>query len=94
MAGEKQVFRDCDEKGIYRSDTIGMRSDVLNDRLPLLEQVMKNGRLTRPHPSLEEIREKFGRNFNALANSFKALNAAATYPVDISPRLQRLQENL
>jgi nicotinate phosphoribosyltransferase len=94
LAGEKQVFRDCDEKGIYRSDTIGMRSDVLNDRLPLLEQVMKNGRLTRPHPSLEEIREKFGRNFNALANSFKALNAAATYPVDISPRLQRLQENL
>ncbi|MFY9704310.1 MAG: nicotinate phosphoribosyltransferase [Desulfobacterales bacterium] len=94
LAGEKQVFRDCDENGIYRSDTIGMRSDVLNNRLPLLEQVMKNGRLTRPHPSLEAIREKFGRNFNALANSFKALNAAATYPVDISPRLQRLQENL
>ncbi|MGA8282584.1 MAG: nicotinate phosphoribosyltransferase, partial [Desulfobacterales bacterium] len=70
LAGEKQVFRDCDENGIYRSDTIGMRSDVLNNRLPLLEQVMKNGRLTRPHPSLEAIREKFGRNFNALANSF------------------------
>jgi nicotinate phosphoribosyltransferase len=94
LAGEKQVFRDCDENGIYRSDTIGLRSDTLHDRLPLLEQVMKNGRLTRPHPSLEAIREQFGRNFNALANSFKALNAAATYPVDISPRLQRLQENL
>ncbi|MDP4978510.1 MAG: nicotinate phosphoribosyltransferase, partial [Desulfobacterales bacterium] len=94
LAGEKQVFRDCDENGVYRSDTIGLRSDTLHDRLPLLEQVMKNGRLTRPHPSLEAIREQFGRNFNALANSFKALNAAATYPVDISPRLQRLQENL
>jgi len=94
LAGEKQVFRDCDENGIYRSDTIGLRSDTLHDRLLLLEPVMKNGRLTRPHPSLESIREQFGRYFNALANSFKALNAAATYPVDISARLQRLQENL
>ena len=94
LAGEKQVFRDCDENGIYRSDTIGLRSDVLNNRLPLLEPVMKNGRLTRSHPSLEAIREQFGRNFNALAASFKALNTAASYPVDISPRLQRLQENL
>jgi nicotinate phosphoribosyltransferase len=94
LAGEKQVFRDCDENGTYRSDTIGLRSDTLNDRLLLLEPVMKNGRLTRPHPSLESIREQFGRNFNALADSFKALNTAATYPVDISPRLQRLQENL
>jgi hypothetical protein len=94
LAGEKQVFRDCDKNGIYRSDTIGLRSDFLNDRLPLLEQVIKNGRLTRPHPSLEAIREQFGRNFNALADSFKVLNAAATYPVDISPGLQRLQENL
>jgi nicotinate phosphoribosyltransferase len=94
LAGEKQVFRDCDENGIYRSDTIGLRSDTLHDRLLLLEPVMKNGRLARPHPYLEAIREQFGRNFNALANSFKALNAAATYPVDISPRLQRLQKNL
>ncbi|MGB5615409.1 MAG: nicotinate phosphoribosyltransferase [Desulfobacterales bacterium] len=94
LAGEKQVFRDCDENGSYRSDTIGLRSDTLHDRLLLLEPVMKNGRLARPHPLLEAIREQFGRNFNALANSFKALNAAATYPVDISPRLQRLQENL
>jgi len=94
LAGEKQVFRDCDENGVYRSDTIGLRSDAFNDRLPLLEPVMKNGRLTRPHPSLETIRKQFGRNFNALADSFKALDAAAAYPIEISPRLQRLQENL
>jgi nicotinate phosphoribosyltransferase len=94
LAGEKQVFREFDKNGIYRSDTIGLRSDTANDRLLLLEPVMINGRLTRPHPSLEAIREKFGQNFNALADSFKALNAAATYPVDISPRLRRLQENL
>jgi nicotinate phosphoribosyltransferase len=94
LAGEKQVFRDCDKNGIYRSDTIGLRSDSFGDRLLLLEPVMKNGRLTRPHPSLKAIREQFARNFNALADSVKALNAAATYPVDISPRLHRLQENL
>ena len=94
LAGEKQVFRDCDENGVYRSDTIGLRSDTFDDRLPLLEPVMKNGRLTRPHPSLETIRKQFGRNFNALADSFKTLDAAAAYPIDISPRLQRLQENL
>ena len=94
LAGEKQVFRGCDENGVYRSDTIGLRSDTFNDRLPLLEPVMKNGRLIRPHPSLETIRKQFRRNFNALADFFKALDAAATYPLDISPRLQRLQENL
>ena len=94
LAGEKQVFRDCDKNGSYRSDTIGLRSDSFNDRLLLLGPVMQNGRLTRPHPSLSAIRKQFGRNFNALADSFKALAAAATYPVDISPHLQQLQESL
>ena len=94
LAGEKQVFRDCDENGSYRSDTIGLRSDTLDERLPLLEPVMKNGRLTRPHPPLKAIRAQFGRNFIFLADSFKTLNAATPYPISISPRLQRLQENL
>ncbi|MGW8187254.1 MAG: nicotinate phosphoribosyltransferase, partial [Desulfobacterales bacterium] len=94
LAGEKQVFRDCDKNGIYRSDTIGLRSDTMNDHLLLLEPVMKNGRLTRPHPSLDAIREQFKMNLYALPDSFKALNAAATYPVGISARLQRLQVSL
>ena len=94
LAGQKQVFRSCGESGTYRLDTIGLRNEKINDRLLLLEQVMKNGRLTRPHPSLGRIRNQFQRNFRALAESLKALDAVETYPVDISSRLRRLQDDV
>ncbi|MFZ0613073.1 MAG: nicotinate phosphoribosyltransferase [Desulfobacterales bacterium] len=94
LAGQKQVFRGFDDEGSCRADTIGLRDESLEDRVPLLEPVMKNGRLPGPPPSLGEIRDRFARNLAALPDNYKDLGAAAPYPVDVSLRLQKLQEDL
>ncbi|MFZ0135124.1 MAG: nicotinate phosphoribosyltransferase [Desulfobacterales bacterium] len=94
LAGKKQIFREYDEKGFCRTDTIGLRSESLQNRVPMLEPVMQNGRLVRPHPALGEIRERLAQNLAALPDRYKDLDATVPYPVDVSLHLQQLQEKL
>jgi nicotinate phosphoribosyltransferase len=94
LPGEKQIFRKTGAQGRFSEDIIGMWDETIEDTRPLLEPVMKNGRLLRSHPSLEEIRERFRKNFESLDDSYKALEGAASYPVGISSRLKELQDTL
>ena len=92
IAGEKQVFRMSDPQGQFLEDVIGTRDETVEDASPLLEHVMQDGRLLRNHPSLEEIRERFRTNFQALDDKFKALQGNSSYTVTLSDRLKALQE--
>jgi len=92
LAGEKQVFRKLDSQGRFSEDIIGTRDETIEDSRPLLEIVMQEGRLLRKHPSLEEIRERFQKNFQALDATYKALQGAPSYPVKLSARLKAVQE--
>lgn len=94
LAGKKQIFRDYDEKGFCRKDTIGLRSESLQNRVPMLEPVMENGRLVRPHPALGDIRERLAQNLAGLPDRYKDLDATIPYPVNVSLRLRQLQEKL
>jgi nicotinate phosphoribosyltransferase len=94
LPGEKQVFRKTDAKGCFTEDVIGTRDETIDDARPLLEPVMRDGQLLRGHPSLEEIRERFRRNFESLDNAYKALKGAPSYPVKLSPKLKALHEIL
>jgi nicotinate phosphoribosyltransferase len=93
LAGEKQVFRIRDENGRYREDIIGLRNDRVEDAETLLQPVMEHGKVLRPHPSLQELRQKFKENFSALDQKYKALKDPPAYPVRLSPRLQQRQES-
>ena len=93
LAGEKQVFRITGGGGSYLRDLIGLREESVGGATPLLEPVMQGGRILRPHPSLAQIRERFQREFAALDAGYKTLEADQKYPVDVTPRLKRLQEN-
>lgn len=93
LAGEKQVFRKTDQDGRYLEDIIGLRDEIIDNSKPLLEKVMENGNLTRPHPSLEEVRNRFRENFKSLDDKYKSLQNKTIYPVKLSRRLKRLQEN-
>jgi nicotinate phosphoribosyltransferase len=94
LAGKKQVFRRTDAQGRFSGDVIGTRDDAVEDASPLFEHVMQDGKLLREHPSLEEIRARFRKNFEALDDTYKTLEGAASYPVALSPRLQALQNSL
>lgn len=92
LAGEKQVFRKTDHQGQFLEDIIGTRDETIEAACPLLEPVMQDGKLLRKHPSLEEIRERFRKNFAALDEKYKTLDGAHLYPVKLSARLSALQE--
>ncbi len=93
LAGEKQVFRKSDQKGHYLEDIIGQRDEVIDEGKPLLEKVMENGKLLRPHPLLQMLQEKFKENFAALDDEYKSIQDHNAYPVKLSTRLENLQKS-
>jgi nicotinate phosphoribosyltransferase len=93
LAGEKQVFRKSDQNGRYLEDIIGQRDEIIAEGKPLLEKVMENGQLLRPHPQLQMLQEKFKENFAALDDGYKSIQDHRAYPVKLSIRLQNLQKN-
>ena len=92
LAGEKQVFRKSDQNGRYLEDLIGQRNEVMDKRKPLLEKVMENGKLLRPHPQLQTLQETFKENFAALDERYKSIKDHKAYPVKLSTRLENLQK--
>lgn len=92
LAGEKQVFRKSDQNKRYLEDIIGQRSEVMVEGKLLLEKVMENGKLLRPHPQLQTLQETFKENFAALDDRYKSIQDHQVYPVKLSTRLQNLQK--
>jgi len=92
LAWKKQVFRKTDHQGRFLEDIIGARDETVEGACPLLEPVIQDGKLLKSHPSLEEIRERFRKNFAALDEKYKAPENPPVYPVEVSARLTALQE--
>jgi nicotinate phosphoribosyltransferase len=92
LAGEKQVYRAVDESGVYRQDYIGLRDEAVEGSLPMMEPVMQDGKILRPLPSLQAIRDRFNASFSGLPEKYKALDAAESYPVKLTPGLEMLQK--
>ncbi|MFB3060794.1 MAG: hypothetical protein ACE10C_05415 [Candidatus Binatia bacterium] len=55
---------------------------------------MENARRVAPLPSLKEIRANFLEEFGHLDDRLKSIRNPALYPVKLSPRLKRLQEEI
>jgi nicotinate phosphoribosyltransferase len=91
---KKQLFRFSDDQGRMAGDTIGLRTEALPPARPLLEKVMSQGRLLRPHPPLPACREYLLNELERLPAAYKSLQQPPAYPVRLSPRLARLQEEV
>ncbi len=91
---KKQIWRRYDDQGRMAGDTISLRDEVLPGTVPLLTQVMAQGRLCSPRPSLQASREYFLQEFAKLPIKYKSLTNPATYPVQISPALAALQADV
>jgi nicotinate phosphoribosyltransferase len=90
--GRKQIFRLRDGGRKLKKDVIALRDETLPDGEPLLEKVMKDGKTLGAYPSLNDIRARFLAEFEQLDEKFRAIRNPAVYPVEISPRLMRLNE--
>jgi nicotinate phosphoribosyltransferase len=91
--GAKQVFRFADGRGL-KKDVIALRDEAVAGGEPLLQTVMENGKTQSADPSLEEIRARFLAEFRLLGEKVKVLRDPESYPVEISPRLKQLNEEL
>jgi nicotinate phosphoribosyltransferase len=94
QAGVKQVFRLQDDRGLLWKDLIGLHGESVPEGEPLLQEVMKEGKRLLPPEPLDLIRKRFLEEFGRLPETCKKLRRAEKYPVEATPRLQALQEEV
>ena len=89
--GKKQVFRQRNGQGNFQRDLIGLRDEAIGGEM-LLREVMRNGRITEPHPSLAECRATFAAEFTSLPQDVKAIRNPKRYEVDFTAKLKDLRD--
>jgi nicotinate phosphoribosyltransferase len=94
LPGPKQVFRHRDSTGAFLRDVIGCARESPEGAETLLVEVMRAGARLRPDPSLEELRERFRREFVSLPERHKALRSPGLYDVRTTDRLEQLRESV
>ncbi len=92
IPARKQIFRTCREKRLTK-DIIGLR-DEKSEGEQLLVNVMQNGKRTRSQETLQEIRHRFEKEFQSLDDSFKTIRKPKIFPVELSPKLKNLQDQV
>jgi nicotinate phosphoribosyltransferase len=93
LPGKKQIFRQKDKKGKYAKDVIGLEDEEVSGER-LLIKVMQNGEIVYDLPSLDEIRNSALKNLKELSQRYKKLKNAPKYPVELSPKLEEIKEEL
>jgi nicotinate phosphoribosyltransferase len=92
--GRKQVFRFRSPQGLFDHDVIARADEAVAGSEPLLECVMQAGRRTHPPPPLLLARERARDSLARLPDSCRRLQDPDVYPVEISPALERLLDDV
>lgn len=90
--GRKQVYRRYGPDGTMIGDTL-TTEDAPADGKPLLDCVMRQGKRMAPQASLAEMREHARAQLALLPPACRGLDPAA-YPVEVSPALRALAEQV
>lgn len=91
--GKKQIFRFRDNKGLFTKDVVGLEGEKIGGE-PLLVKLMENGKRVYTSPGINQIRDFTLKNLSALPSKYKILKGNIIYPVEISPGLKILMEDL
>jgi nicotinate phosphoribosyltransferase len=94
LPGRKQVFRYRDPGGIYLRDVITRAEERLEEADALLGEVMRAGKRLVPEVPLEELRQRFRKEFACLPERHKALQSPELYEVRISEGLEQLRQRV
>jgi nicotinate phosphoribosyltransferase len=91
--GPKAVHRWLGPDGRFARDRLSAVDEPAPpESVSLLDPVMSEGRLLRPHPALNEIRARAAAQVAALPDQVRRLSDIAEYPVEISPVLRERQQ--
>jgi nicotinate phosphoribosyltransferase len=91
--GRKQVFR-FSEGGQYHHDLIARAAEEHPEASALLQPVMREGRRVAPALTVEEIRQRTLAHLACLPEAYQALHQAPAFPVEKSPALEQLLEEI
>lgn len=87
--GRKLVYR----IGDFMEDVIQLEDEpALDDGVPLLETVVRDGVFANDLPTLDEIRARAASNLRALPERYRALSDPAPYPVRRSAGILAMRE--
>lgn len=86
LPGPKQVFRETDNEGRYRGDTLAGAEEDLTGT-PLLQTVMHDGQRVRPAPLLDELRARWAAERQRLPSGLPRMQNSEVYPVSVSEAL-------
>jgi len=93
LPGKKIVWRIM-ENGFFKKDVITLENEIVDEGVPLLETVVRNGKIVGDRPSLPDIRQNAALNFSKLPDITKKLDGAPAYPVEFSSGLTQLRANI
>jgi nicotinate phosphoribosyltransferase len=93
LPGKKFVWRIM-ENGIFKKDIITLENETVDEGVPLLETVVRKGKIVCNRPSLPEIRQNAALNFSKLPDIYKKLDGATAYPVEFSRGLTQLRADI
>ncbi|MBA3893520.1 MAG: nicotinate phosphoribosyltransferase [Gemmatimonadales bacterium] len=91
--GAKAIYRMRDADGKVAGDVLALEDEAppADAGESLLQPVMRNGELLRPHPPLAEVRRWCGEQIAALPDGLRRLAGHAEYPVRPSDGLRARQ---
>jgi len=87
--GRKQVWRRFDRDGRMAADVLSVEDDAQQGE-PQIELVMQGGKRLKRAPTLAEARARAARELERLPEPLRRLDAAVSYPVEVSNALRRL----
>jgi nicotinate phosphoribosyltransferase len=91
--GAKALHRSFDGDGLMVGDLLALEKETPPaGSVPLLQGVVDEGELLRPHPSLRDIRLRCAGQLAALPDELKRLQGHGEYPVAVSPGLRDRQK--
>lgn len=92
--GRKQIFRFSTSAGQLQKDIVALRDEHLTGGEVVLVKAMEKGKRVSRLPSLDDIRSTLQREFKLLPDSHKAILNPALYPVEFSPQLSELRQEI
>jgi nicotinate phosphoribosyltransferase len=91
--GATQAFRRFDNDGCLIGDTIGRAAEEV-DGVPLLQAVVRDGKLVEPLATLESIRQHAECQLAHLPDHLKRLETSPGYPVGVTDNLRDLADEV
>ncbi len=93
--GIKQVFRVYNKNGEFKKDILALESEPIPiNSEPLLEPILKNGKLITNLPKIDEIQRFYLENIKKLPPTYKKLEQVQIFTLNISSDLESLTDLL